>query len=177
MRFGSGRGAVVAPGCKNDRMAFLTNITVRDCTFTRSSRGVRIKTSANSTTGPGCHGRMSNIVYRDLTMVDVNTTISMIMHYPCSDVTAPPECWAKFNSTSMQIDVAIENLTAVRSGWAAVIDGPSGAVGDRDAALQLHVKDVRIDSTKGGWACWGNISITGTAHNVTPAPGAQCRYT
>ena len=39
-----------------------------------------MKTSANSTTGPGCHGAISNVVYKDITMVDVNTTVSMVMH-------------------------------------------------------------------------------------------------
>jgi hypothetical protein len=57
---------------------------VRDSTFTRTTRGVRIKTRANATTGPGCHGRATGIVFQNLRMSDVNTTISAIMHYPCA---------------------------------------------------------------------------------------------
>ena len=68
----------------------------------------------------------------------------------------------------MQIDVAIENLTAVRSGWAAVIDGPSNGAGDRDAVLNLRLQDVHIDAVH-GWTCWGRV--TGSADGVTPAPG------
>jgi hypothetical protein len=93
MAFGSGRGASLAPGCNDDRRAWLTNITVRDSVFTRTNRGVRIKTRANATNGPGCHGRATQILYQNLRMVDVNTTISAIMHYPCADVRPGPECW------------------------------------------------------------------------------------
>lgn len=77
----------------------------------------------------------------------------------------------------MQIDVAIDNLTSVRSGWAAVIDGPSPAVGDSDAALRLRVKDVRIEtrsrSPKHGWTCWGHVAGSATGV-VVPSPGAEC---
>ena len=51
------------------------------------------KTRANATNGPGCHGRATQILYQNLRMVDVNTTISAIMHYPCADVRPGPECW------------------------------------------------------------------------------------
>ena len=76
-------------------------------------------------------------MFRDLLMTDVNTTISMVMHYPCADERPSPECWPQFNSTSMRIDISIQNLTSVRSGWAAVIDGPSFAIGDRDASARV----------------------------------------
>lgn len=156
MEFGSGRGAGISPGCNTER-SWITNITVRDSTFTRSNRGVRIKTSANATTGPGCHGRASNIVFRDLVMTDVNTTISVTMRYPCGDVRPGPECWPEFNSTSMQIDVHIQNVTAVRSGWTAVIDGPSYGVGDRDAWLRINVEDLHVESEH-GCKCWGKVT-------------------
>ena len=171
MEFGSGRGASISPGCNNDKRAWLTNITVRDSTFTRSTRGVRFKTAANSTSGPGCHGGASNVLFKDITMTDVNTTISMIMHYPCADVRPAPDCWAQFNATSMQIQLSIENLTAARSGWAAVIDGPSGGIGDQDAILRLQLKNVNIEA-KHAWVCWGNI--TGSAGGVAPFPDAKC---
>ena len=116
--FGSGRGAVVAPPCNRGPSSWLTNITVRDCSFNRSVRGVRIKTVANSTVGPGCHGHVTDVLYKDITMTDVNTSISIIMHYPCADTKPAPLCWPDFNATSMQIAVTIENLTSVRSGWA-----------------------------------------------------------
>ena len=105
---------VVAPPCNRGQSSFLTNITVRDCSFNRSVRGVRIKTVANSTVGPGCHGHVTDVLYKDITMTDVNTSISIIMHYPCADTMPAPLCWPKFNATSMQIDVTIENLTSVR---------------------------------------------------------------
>jgi hypothetical protein len=100
------------------------------------------------------------VLYKNITMHDVNTTISMIMHYPCADVMPGPDCWPLFNSTSMIIDVSIEGLTAVRSGFKAVIDGPSFAIGDRDASLRLRVDDVHIHATHGS-VCWGNVSVTG----------------
>lgn len=156
MHFGSGRGASIAPGCADDRRAWIHNITVRNSVFTRTNRGVRIKTSANATTGPGCHGRASDVVFRDLTMTDVNTSLSAVMHYPCADVRPGPECWPEFNATSMQIDVTIRNVTSVRSSWGAVIDGPSEGVGDRDAWLRLHVADVHIESEH-GCVCWGRV--------------------
>ena len=59
--------------------SWLTNITVRECSFNRTVRGVRIKTVANSTAGPGCHGHVTNLLYKDLAMTDVNTSISIIM--------------------------------------------------------------------------------------------------
>merc|ERR1711862_806961 len=99
-------------------------------------------------------------------MYDVNTTISAIMHYPCADTMPGPQCWPQFNSTSMHIDVRIENLTAVRSGWAAVVDGPSATIGDRDAMMKFRLKNVHIES-ENGWVCWGNV--TGSASSVTPA--------
>ena len=69
MRFGSGRGASISPSCDGNKpIAWITNISVVNCTFDRSVRGVRIKTSANSTTGPGCHGRATDILYKDITM-------------------------------------------------------------------------------------------------------------
>jgi len=167
MEFGSGRGVSISPGCNaSSNRAWITNITVRHCTFNRTNRAIRIKTSANSTVGPGCHGGASNVLYHDLTMVDVNTTISAILHYPCADTMPSPECWPKFNSTSMKIDVRIENVTAIRSGWAAVIDGPSPQIGDRDASLAFHMKNVHIEAAH-GWVCWGNV--TGSASSVTPS--------
>ena len=112
MTFGSGRGASISPGCKGDTRSHITNITIRDSTFTRTNRGVRIKTSANSTTAtgghdvhhPGCVGSATNVLYQNLRMVEVNTTISMIMHYPCADVKPGDQCWPLFNSTSMKLD-------------------------------------------------------------------------
>ena len=172
MEFGSGRGASIAPGCRDDQRAWITNITVQNSTFTRSTRGVRIKTSANSTNGPGCHGGMSDILYRDIKMVDVNTTISMITHYPCSDVRPAPECWAEFNSTSMHVDVSIENLIAVRGGWAGVIDGPAAGIGNKDARMRLRMKNVQMDSVKHGWTCWGNV--TSFAEDVVPKVPSHC---
>ena len=171
MQFGSGRGASIAPGCGNDRRAWLTNITVRNCSFNRTSRGVRIKTSANSTSGPGCHGGISNVSYQHLSMVDVNTTISVVMHYPCADVRPGPECWSAFNSTSMRLDFAVENLTAVRSGWAGVVDGPSAGVGDRDAWLRMRLRDIRVNSAH-KWVCWGQVNAS--AVDVAPDVSADC---
>ena len=71
----------------------------------------------------------------------------------------------------MQIDVAIDNLTTVRSGWAAVIDGPSNGVGDQDAVLNLRLRDVHINA-RHGWTCWGRV--TGSAGGVTPPLGGGC---
>ena len=67
--------------------------------------------------------------------------------------------------------VKIENLTAVRSGWAGAIDGPSHAIGDQHAQLKLELKDVRIESQH-GFASWGRLDCT--AVDVTPMP-AVCK--
>ena len=64
---------------------------------------------------PGCVGSATNILYQNLRMTDVNTTISMITHYPCADVMPGDQCWALFNSTSMKLEIRIENLTAMNS--------------------------------------------------------------
>jgi hypothetical protein len=52
--------------------------------------------------------------------------------------------------------VTIDNLTAVRSGWGAVVDGPSNGVGDSAAWLRIHTNDVHIDSEH-GCVCWGRV--------------------
>ena len=183
MRFGAGRGASIAPGCEGDgekkmRRAHITNITIRDSTFTRTNRGVRVKTRANSSTAdgghnehhPGCIGSATNIKFQNLRMVDVNSTISMIMHYPCADTSSGGGvCWPLFNSTSMKLDITIENLTATGSGWAAAIDAPSYAIGDKDAVLNLRMKNVHIES-KHGFESWGRLDCS--AQNVVPMPDA-----
>jgi hypothetical protein len=44
----------------------------------------------------------------------------------------------------------------VRSGWGAVVDGPSRAVGDRAAWMRFHTNDVHIES-RHGCVCWGRV--------------------
>ena len=44
-----------------------------------------------------CNGR-----YHDLTMVGVNTSVSVIMHYPCADEFPAPTCWHVDEQTSRQ---------------------------------------------------------------------------
>lgn len=166
MVFGAGRGASISPSCNGSLpSAWLTNSTVRNCSFDRSVRGVRIKVSAGSTApggSGGCHGSLSNVLYSNLRMTGVNTTISMTMRYPCADMQPALQCWQKFNSTSMRLDVQIEDLEAVGGGWAGVVDGPSGLEGDRFAALNLRMRNVHMQ-TSHGWACYGEVRSNSTS--------------
>ena len=71
----------------------------------------------------------------------------------------------------MKLDVRIENLTSIQAGWAGVIDGPSGEVGDADAMLQLQLKDVKVRAAN-NWMCWGKFKAS--MQDVTPSPSALC---
>ena len=57
-------------------------------------------------------------------------------------------------------------------GQAAVIDGPSRAVGDAGAALSLHLRNVSL-GTRHGWVCWGRVNGS-TTDPVTPQPAHGC---
>ena len=77
-RFGTGHGASIGSLCGD----WLTNITFRNITFNGTTAGARIKVHE------GCGGRVWNVVYEDLTMVDVQTPIDVTMLY--STALAPP---------------------------------------------------------------------------------------
>lgn len=153
-------GAINSPGPD----APSKNITITDCTFENghglsigseiaggaqnihaerihfkgTDQGIRIK--ANRDRG----NDVSNISFKDITMVDVKTSILISEYYPKAmpegAVTAEPVQ----RLTPHFHDIRIENVKSVNSGWAGVIIGlPESPVTD------ILLRNVNIEARRG----------------------------
>ena len=69
--FGTGHGASIGSLCNN----WLTNITFRNITFHGTTTGARIKSH------PKCTGKVWNITYENLTMINVDQAIELNQFY------------------------------------------------------------------------------------------------
>jgi polygalacturonase len=158
--FGTGHGASIGslatgsmgPGPGKTESAYLTNITVRNCVFNRTQLGVRIKVD------PGAaQGRVWNVRYENLTMVDVQTAIQISEYY--FDPTSKP--------TLLQIeDLVISGVHAYRTAGEYAADlrcQPS--IPCRNVSLQ----NLQFHNSAGnGFLC---ENVNGRAQNVYPMDG------
>lgn len=102
--FGNGHGASI--GSLAGAVA-LRNITVRDTVFYNTTWGARIKTDG------GARGYLTDVLYTNLTMYDVGTTILVTMYYE--------NCTSPCNTTLSINNVAFANITSFNAGTAGAV--------------------------------------------------------
>ena len=133
---------------------------VRDCVFHRTQLGVRLKVH------PGAAiGRVWDVLYEDLTMMEVQTAISIDEYY--FDPRSEP--------TFLRVDgLRVRRLRAYRT------QGPVAAVLDCQPSApcrNVSLEDVRlVDSAGAAFLC---ANVAGTAHGVLPTMGlanASCHW-
>ncbi|XP_019089017.1 PREDICTED: probable polygalacturonase At3g15720 [Camelina sativa] len=81
---GPGHGISIGSLGKGGANDIVQNVNVRHCTFTRTENGARIKT------WPGGRGFVKNILYEDITMINVRSPIIIDQHY-CNGVRPCPQ--------------------------------------------------------------------------------------
>jgi len=141
------------------------NVHVERVSFKGTDQGIRIKSARDR------GNDVSNISYKDITMVDVKTAILITEYYPHAapegEVPAEPitRLTPKFHG------ISIENVTATESTVAASIVGlPESPV------LGVKMKNVHISAKKGMEIAYATVSMkdvvvkaeTGEAIKVTP---------
>ena len=111
-------------------------LTVRNCTFTSTVSGIRIKT--DRTRG----GTVDGCTYTDLTMTDVKTPVSITCYYPKvpkEDTTEPVT-----DTTPHFQNIVISNLTATGAQTAGLLIGlPESPISG------LTLENVNIAADKG----------------------------
>ena len=134
------------------------NVRVERVSFKGTDQGIRIKSARDR------GNDVSNISYKDITMVDVKTAILITEYYPHpapeGDVPAEPvgRLTPKFH------DISIENVTATGSGSAGTIVGlPESPV------LGLTMKNVHIAAKTGMAIAYATVAMDDVV--VTPATG------
>jgi polygalacturonase len=150
-----------------------TNITITDCEFMHGhglSIGSEIAGGANNIRAERIHfkgtdqalrikanrdrgNQVYNIVFKDITMEEVKTSILISEYYPKvlpeGDVAAAPIT----RLTPFFHDITIENVKSVKSGTAAVIVGlPESPV------KNLVLKNINIAAEKGMTIAYANVS-------------------
>jgi polygalacturonase len=80
------------------------NLLVKNCTFNGTTSGIRIKTSRER------GGTVENLVYRDITMTNVEIPINITCYYP--KVPAADSAQPVTANTPVYRDIQIKNLTA-----------------------------------------------------------------
>jgi polygalacturonase len=114
------------------------NVRVERVKFTGTDQGVRIK--ANRDRG----NDVSNIVFKDITMDGVKTSILISEYYPKAMPDGPVEAAPVQRLTPHFHNIRIENIKSINSPWAGVIVGlPESHV------LDIELKNVDIQATKG----------------------------
>ena len=134
------------------------NVRVERVSFKGTEQGIRIKSARDR------GNDVSNISYKDITMVDVKTAILITEYYPHAvpegDVPAEPvgRLTPKFH------DISIENLKATGSGSAGTIVGlPESPV------LGLTMKNVHIAAKTGLSIAYASVTMDDVV--VTPQTG------
>jgi polygalacturonase len=126
------------------------NVHVERVSFKGTDQGIRIKAARDR------GNDVSNISYKDITMVDVKTAILITEYYPRpapeGEVPAAPitRLTPKFH------DITIENVTATNSGSAGSIVGlPESPV------LGLAMKDVHLSGKTGLAIAYATVNMVG----------------
>ena len=135
------------------------NIRVERVKFTGTDNGIRIK--ANRDRGAD----VSNIVYKDITMVGVKNPILITEYYPRAGTMAEVPAMPVTRLTPMFHDITIENVTATNSGNDGSIVGlPESPV------LTLTLKNVHLSGKTGLLIAYAKVTTDDLT--VTAATGA-----
>ena len=145
------------------------NLVVKNCTFNGTTSGIRIKSARDR------GGLVENLVYRDITMTNVEIPINITCYYPkvpLTDSTQPVTA-----STPVYRAIQISNLVSVSrqsAGW--IIGLPESPVSDMvlenvtltaDAGLlirnarAIRLKHVKVTVQKGGPFTMENAQVEG----------------
>ncbi len=109
------------------------NVTVENCTFDGTENGIRIK----SQRGKG--GLVENIIYKDLTMKNVDPAVTLTCYYEANSAKDPVQKAAPEEDTAQAMafgtpvyrDIHVSNLTATCQRGAGIIIGlPESAISD-----------------------------------------------
>lgn len=166
--FGHGHGASIGSIPMDGFRGWLgvvSNITMRNVLMNGTDFGVRVKTWQNAT------GYIRNVVYQDLTLIDVGTAIEINAFY-CQPTYCPGPlkpmvdscCGAKAMAGCMQ-NVQIEGLRIQRvTGSATNKAGSVQCSGGKFGCKEVVMRDVHVLAPT-GFDCQ---HATGIAYNVTP---------
>jgi polygalacturonase len=136
------------------------NVRVERVSFKGTDQGVRIK--ANRDRG----NDVSNIVFKDITMDGVKTSILISEYYPKAMPDGPVEAAPVTRLTPKFHNIRIENLKSINSPWAGVIVGlPESHV------LDIELKNVDIQATKGFQVGFADVKTDG--FKVTTTDGSK----
>jgi polygalacturonase len=136
------------------------NVRVERVKFTRTDQGVRIK--ANRDRG----NDVSNIVFKDITMDGVKTSILISEYYPKAMPDGPVEAAPVQRLTPHFHNIRIENIKSINSPWAGVIVGlPESHV------MDIELKNVDIQATKGFQVGYADVKTDG--FKVTTTDGSK----
>jgi len=144
------------------------NVHVERISFKGTDQGIRIKSARDR------GNVVSNISYKDITMVDVKTAILITEYYPhnAPEGEVPPEPITRL--TPKFHDITIENVTATDSGSAGSIVGlPEAPV------LGLTMKDVHLEGKTGLEIAYATVVMEGvtvkaeTGEEIKIAPTAN----
>jgi len=140
--FGDGHGASIGSICGE----YVHNVTFNKITFNKTTTAIRIKTDQ------GCAGFVKKIVYSNLNINNVGTTIDINMYYATSS-----------SPTTLVIDdVTIQNVNAYNSTNA----GEYNCVPETGCH---HIKLINFNHLSGTPKAWTCSNAYGTATNVTPS--------
>jgi polygalacturonase len=132
------------------------NVHAERISFKGTDQGIRIK--ANRDRG----NDVSDISFKDITMVDVKTSILISEYYPKVMPTGPVEAEAVQRLTPHFHNIRIENVKSVNSPWAGVIVGlPESPVTD------IVLKNVNIQATKGLQIGYADVTTDGLVVTTT----------
>ena len=136
------------------------NVRVERVSFKGTDQGVRIK--ANRDRG----NDVSNIVFKDITMDGVKTSILISEYYPRAMPDGPVEAAPVQRLTPKFHNIRIENIKSINSPWAGVIVGlPESHVTD------IELKNVDIQATKGFQVGYADVKTDG--FKVTTTDGSK----
>lgn len=155
--FGTGHGTSIG---SLGGATFLTNITVRDCTFDGTTQALRIKADCGST------GSLSGVTFGpNLTMHGVGQSILVTAFYPSN---GPGPCTGGPPSTLDVHNVTFTGITSYNAGQAGDLWCDKGA-----PCTGIVFNDVvHVGDPKHGWSCQ---AFKGAAvGRVTPALPAGC---
>jgi polygalacturonase len=102
--FGDGHGMSIG----SYTQAGVSNMTVADCTFTKTTSGIRIKSARDR------GGLLQRLTYANLTLVNVENPVFISAYYPDSTIPVDPSTNAAqpvTGTTPIYLDILISNVT------------------------------------------------------------------
>lgn len=155
--FGTGHGASVGSLCGS----WVTNVTVRGVAFRGTTGGARIKTH------PKCGGRVWDVLYENLTMVDVQSPIDIDMFYPGD---------GNLKKTTMRVEnITFRDITSTGhkydGSFSCDPDSPCRGLVFHDVNLKQDKDEWRCKKGKGDDCC---AHASGTGLGVAPSGLNDC---